>query len=257
MAQALREATLYRESGKKNAGGANILTRGKTHKEPDAGLRGKAVDILAGRFWVANLPDLTRNNEAYLEVTAVTLKGDIRVPHPFKLETKVRDETFSADIQGVQMITAAEVIGTGIEFQCRLTEMDKIDEENFSKLKTFVDSNDIPGVAQALLNASGLPLNPKEALKIFFNTVSLIDELNDDDRVWKERPKLDLRPGIDNPLYEGWYALVSTPRGGATKLPVKLFESGGALYKKFNSDDDNEPFDQETYFTWQIIASWL
>ena len=75
----------------------------------------------------------------------------------------------SAGFQGVEMITGAEVIGTGIEFQCRLTELDKIDKEKFGKIKDFVNNNDIPGVAQALLKASNLPFNPKEAIKIFFN----------------------------------------------------------------------------------------
>lgn len=254
MGKVLRQATLYRETGATNPGGALVLTRGSTKRPPDTALRGKFVDLLAGRFWVANLPDLTKWNEAFLEVTVVTIKGPVRVPHSFKLETDVSDRSFSANIQGAEMITAAEVIGTGIELQCRLTELDKIDEEKFGKIKDFVDNNDIPGVAGALLKAS-LPFNPKEAIKIFFNAVELIDVLNDDDRIWMERPKLDLRIGTNNPLYSGWYGFVSTPKRGKSRLPLKLYESGGALFRRYVSDTDNDPFDAESYFTWQILPA--
>ena len=257
MAKVLREATLYRETGKTNAAGARILIRGKTSKGPDTGLRHKEIDILAGHFWVANLPDLTRWNEAYLEVTVVATKGKIKVPHVFKLEVRVSDRSLCANVQGAEMLTAVSVVGSGIEFRCTLTELDKIDQEKFGRIKGFVDDNDISGISQALLAASGatLPFNAKEAIKVFFNTVELIDGLNDDERIWLERPKLDLRSGTNNPLYEGWYALVTTPKKGRTSLPVKLYESGGFLYKTFKSEEDNEQFKTETYLTWQILSS--
>lgn len=253
-----REATLYRETADRLESGAITLTRTSDVRPPDDSLRHKKIDVLAGHFWVANLPDLTKRNEAYLEVTLVTIKGDVRVPHAFKLMVKVKDETFSSDIQGVEMITGAEVIGTGVEFQTRLTELDQIDKDKFKAIKDFIDNNDIPGVSEALLKLTG-PINGKEAVKIFFNTVDLIDQLNDDDRIWIERPKLDLRAEADNPLYRGWYALVTTPRkknkSNVTALPRHLFLAGGTLYTDYTSDEENTPFEAETYLTWQILES--
>ena len=82
----------------------------------------------------------------------------------------------------------------------------------------------------------------------------MLDGLNDDDRVWIERPKLDLRPSSVNPLYQGWYAFVSSPKGGPTKLPHKLYAAGGFLFEEFKSDTDNKPFEAETYLTWQLIS---
>jgi hypothetical protein len=253
-----REATLYRETGDRPKSGAITLTRMSDVRPPDDTLRHKKIDVIAGHFWVANLPDLTKRNEAYLEVTLVTIKGDIRVPHAFKLMVKVKDKTFSSDIQGVEMITGAEVIGTGIEFQTRLTELDQIDRDKFKAIKDFIENNDIPGVSEALLKLTA-PINGKEAVKIFFNAVDLVDKLNDDDRVWIERPKLDLRQAVDNPLYKGWYAFVTTPRVRGkpkpTDLPRNLFLSGGRLYSAYTSHEENTSFEDETYLTWQILES--
>lgn len=253
MGKVLREATLYREDKSNNNPEVTVLTRGSTVRKPQADLRKRKVDILAGHFWVKNLPDLTKWNEAYLEINVVASKGKVQIPNPAKLSVDVRDGSFSADIQGAELITEIEIVGTGIEMQVRLTELDKIDKEKFNLIKNFVDENDVSGLSQSLLSASGLPINAKEAIKIFFNTIELLDGLNDDDRIWVERPKLDLRSATNNPLYEGSYALVTTPKKG--KLPVRLYDAGGYLFESFRSDEDNVPFDKESYLTWQIIAS--
>ena len=251
----LREATLYREAAGAASGAATVtLTKGQKVREPQVTLRGKMIDVLVGHLWISDLPDITKNSEAYLEINVVAKTGEVEIPNPFKLQIDVRDKSFSANIQGAEIITGARIIGNGLEFQCRLTELDRIDKSKFDLMKRFVDDNDIPGVAGALFGLQGAPINPKEAIKILFNAVELLDGLNDDDRVWLERPKLDLRSGTINPLYEGWYALVTTPKAGST-LPTKLQISGGILYESYISEDDNRPFRAQSYLTWQFIAS--
>ncbi len=247
-----KAAKLYRETGEVTESGAKILTRGSGVRQPQTDLNdGHAlVDIHAGHFWVKNLPDLTSKNEAYLEVTAVCYQGtSTKVAHQFKLSVDVKDETFSSNIQGVEMLTGIKIFGSGIELQCRLTELDKMDKDKFLKVKNFVDTNDIPGIVQPLIVASGPKPEYKELIKTLFSTVELIDELNDDDRVWIERPKLDLREDVNNPLYDGWYAFVSDH----DDLPLKLYEAGGNLFTEYNNEDDNTKYDESSYFTFRVI----
>lgn len=247
-----REAKLYRETGEVTESGVRVLTRGAGVRQPQIDLKdGHAlVDIHAGHFWVKNLPDLTSKNEAYLEVTAVAYQGpSTKIAHQFKLNVDVKDKTFSSNIQGVEMLTGIRIIGSGIELQCRLTELDKMDKDKFSKIKNFVDSNDIPGIAQAFMGSKGPAPEYKELVKTLFSTAELIDELNDDDRVWIERPKLDLRQDVANPLYDGWYAFVSSH----SDLPLKLYEAGGNLFTEYTSEDVNTKYDNSSYFTFRVI----
>jgi hypothetical protein len=156
-------------------------------------------------------------------------------------------------LQGREILTDIEVIGSGIEFQCRLTEIDKINKDKFNAVQKFVDDNDIPGQAESLLQLTGVPFNPKQVVKTLFGAVTLLDALNDDDRVWAEFPKLDLRKTAPYHLFEGAYALVQDRKKGG-KNPIKLLEVGGQLYTKYKSDDDNTPFEAENYLTWNVIA---
>lgn len=255
MAKVLREATLYREDKSSPSTGVRTLTRGSTVRPPQTDLRKRKIDLIAGHFWVKNLPDITKWNEAYLEINAVATKGRIQIPNPEKLTVDVKDGTFSSDIQGAELITGIAVVGTGLELQIRLTEQDKIDRKKFELVKNFIDENDIPGIAETLLNTQSLPINPKETIKVMFNAVELIDGLNDDDRIWIERPKLDLRAESNNPLYEGSYALVTSPKKAGQRLPLRLYEAGGYLFESFTSDSKNVPFSSETYLTWKFLAS--
>ncbi len=254
MAKAARRATLYTDTGKTNKAGAKTLTRGTNNRPPQTDLKGRAIDIHVGQFYVANMPDFGRKNEAYVEITAITSKGKSNVAHSFKLRVDVRDKSFSAMMAGREILTDVAIIGNGLEFQCRLTEIDKINQEQFDAIKGFVDDNDIPGQAAILLRAAGLPFNPKAVVKTLFGAVTLLDTLNDDDRIWAEFPKLDLRSTAKYKLFEGSYALVQDPRKGG-KNPIRLLEYGGELYKSYKSDSDNVPFVRQNYLTLNVLAT--
>lgn len=254
MANAAYRAKVYADTGKKNAAGATILTRGRKARRPQADLKGRMIDLQVGNLYVQDLSDFGKKNEAYIEITVQTRKGNDRIGYPFKLQVDVKDGSFSAALQGREVITGVEVVGTGIDVEFRLTELDKIDPNKFSALQGFVEDNDIGEQAKVLAHAAGLPFNPREIARTLFRTVSLIDMLNDDDRIWAEFPKFDLRATGDFALFEGAYALVQDPRRVRKKHPVTLYEAGGELYISYDSDEVNVPFTAANYLTWSFIA---
>ena len=254
MAKPPRQAVIYRDTGSV-VGGAHRLTR-TTGQKDASDLKNRRIDIQTGNFWVFNLPDLTKNNEAYIELTAVTEKANKdKIPHSFKQNVDVRDKNFSEIMQANEVLAGIEIRGTGMTLECRLTELDKINEEKFNAIKNYVDDNDIAGKSEALLKLTGTPFNPKDLVKTLFSSVKLIDTLNDDDRVWNEQPKFDLRPAAQVHLFEGWYAFVTQPtKKSGRKLPTRLLLSNGTLFTKYKSDTDNQPFNLETYLTFQVLA---
>ncbi len=256
MSRVPRQAVLFMDTGKKGADGSSILSRsGSKQKPPQKNLKKKRVDIQTGNFYAANLPDLTKKNEAYLEITIVTDKGNKDpIPFSFKDKIDVRDNSFSERMQANEIITGVEIRGTGFTIECRLTELDKIDENKFNLIKGYIDDNDISGKAEALLNLTGASFNPKEIVKTLFSSIQLIDGLNDDDRLWNENPKLDLRERATVHLFEGWYAFVTRHKRANKKLPSSLYLVNGELYSKYKSEEDNEPFRDSTYLTFQVIA---
>jgi hypothetical protein len=258
----LREATLYRESQASEPGKPPLLTRGSKIRKPDKTLKGATMDVQTGKFWIQNLPDFFTNpvNEAFLEITVVSASraGSKEAPlsYPFKFNIKVKDKSFSANIAGTEILTGVQIGSSGIEFRIGLSEIDKTDQAKLAMTRKFIQDNKIPEVANILLASASLPVNVEQIVGIFFNTVQFIDELNEDDLVWLERKKLDLRDGADNPLYEGWYALVTTPKDmKKEKLPLDLMVAGGELFTTYQSDTDNEPFRSQNYLTWKFLRT--
>jgi len=258
-----REATLYREKGTPSNDGVIVLTRGNTCKPADITIQNSTIDILAGKFWIQNLPDwfILHTNEAYLEITVTTnymLNNKLtQFAYPFKFNMDVADNSFCADIAGADLLRGIVVKDTGIDFRIALSEVDKINKNKFQLIQSYIQENNISALADALIKPVALPVNSAEVISLFFNTVKLLDALNEDDVIWKERPKLDVRQNFNNPLYEGWYAFVMTPKSGVKGLPAELYLSNGALYKKYTSADDNEPFIEQTYFSWSIIKQQI
>jgi len=256
MPNAARRASLYTETGSRNRAGAKVLTRGTNRRPPQTDLADRKIDIIAGNFYVASLQDLGRKYETYMEITVVASKSpNARIAYPFKLRVDVHKQSFSAEMQGREIVTGIEVFHSGIEFQCRLTELDRIDSEKFEAVRKFLADNDIPGQASTLLQSAVLPFNPLQVVKTLFGTVTLFDALNDDDRIWTELPKLDLREPARYHLFEGTYALVQDPAGKNRKNPLRLYETGGQLYTSYTSNSLNEPFEAQSYLTWDVIAA--
>lgn len=256
-----RQATIYRvkKTQRGATGEAIILTRGNTHREPDQKLQKSKIDIQSGRFWVTKLPEwfLDKNYEAFLEVTARTKinagKSEVEMSYPYKLEMKVQDKSFSKIIQDKEMLSGVTVGSTGFELRLALTEIDKVDQKKFKLIQTFIEETKLGDLANTIAPATGLPIPPKEIISTLFKTVSLLDELNEDDVVWEQEPKMDLRSASNSPLYEGWYAMVMTPKAGATQLPIDLWIAGGELFTDYESSNKNTPFQTQTYLTWNVI----
>jgi len=253
MGNVARRASLYTDTGAVE-NGARVLTRGKNDRTPETGLKDRAISMIAGNLFVANLRDLTKRNEAYLEVTVVTSKGKDSIPHAFKQQIDVKDDSFSSDVQGRELLSGILVLGRGIEVTCKLTELDRIEEDKFKAIKDFVDENEIGDKAQKLLGATGLPVSASSIISTLFSTVKLLDALNDDDRVWSEMPFLSLSSSATYKLFEGVYALVQDPKKSSEKNPMRLYEAGGELYSEYKSDSQNTPFRDEAYLTWSILA---
>jgi hypothetical protein len=254
-----RQATIYRlkEIASSNSK-LMALTRGSSHRGPD-NLKDAVVDIQSGRFWVTRLPEwfLDKNYEAFLELTAsskIKTGGSYTdLSYPFKEEVKVSDGTFSKRLQSREVLSGIVVGSTGIELRIALNEIDKVDKNKFSLIQKFIEETKLAELAKKVAPATGLPVNPEEIISTFFKTVELLDALNEDDVVWEELPKLDLRKNSDSPLYEGWYAVVMTPKKASQKLPLDLFLSGGELFTEYTDEKNNVPFKDQTYLTWQII----
>ena len=244
-----RAATIYYESNESTGiPGVNILTRGIDKRGGDKNLNNKSINVKAGRLFIGDLPDWGKN-ECFLEVTTVTRDpNNLGIATQFKLQAEIKDDTSSANIQGVTMIRNAKVKGGEISLQVRLTEIDKIDEEKLSLIKNFAESNSIADVANSLLAST--PVDYKEAVKTLFNAAELIDKLNDDDRIWIERPDLSVRDDADFPLYDGNYAIVTTPEN--QELPIKLYIASNDLYTSYASDIQNTPFRLDSFFTLKI-----
>lgn len=213
-----RRTLLYRETGKRNSAGANILTRGGDVRKSDPTLLPRddttsVIDIHCGQFWISNLPDLTHSNEAYLEITVITTKQnsthEIKIPHMFKYQIEVEDQSFCSNISGAELLAGIGIYSDGFELQCRLTELDKIDTNKFNKIKGFVDKNDLTTLAQQLLASAAPLINTQQLLNMIYDTAEIIDEINDDDRVWLERPKIDLRQQATNPLMKAGMHLLT------------------------------------------------
>jgi hypothetical protein len=259
-----RRAVLYRETGKRNYANANILTCSSDTREPDSGLSEESspvfLDVHCGQLWIADMPDLTKHNEAYLEVTVVSPRnaGDhpVKVPYQFKLQAEVDDMEFSRNIAGAEILSGIQLEGTGIEFHCRLTELDKLETDKFKKIQSYLKKSDIASMVAELIAIPDLSRLPVTQLFSFISDTSeIIDELNDDDRLWLERPKLDLRAGSAHPLYEGWYAFVDEADHRKNEAPYHLYEVNGELYLDYKSDVDHKHLNDRTYFTWQVIAA--
>jgi hypothetical protein len=256
MPKAARRASLYSDTGTRTRSGAKVLTRGSNRRPPQADLADREIDIIAGNFFVAGLQELGRKYETYMEITVVTADdGGARIAHPFKLRVDVHKRSFSAEMQGREIVRGVRVFRSGIEFQCRLTELDRIDAKKLEAIREFLADNDIPGQASVLLRAAGLPFNPHQLLRTLFGTVTLLDALNDDDRVWAELPKLDLRLPARYHLFEGTYALVQDPPRKQGRNPLRLYEIGGQLYTRYASDSEHEPFESQSYLTWDVVAA--
>ena len=244
-----RAATLYFESSEDSQiPGVKILTRGTSKRGGERELNNKSINVKAGRLFIGDLPEWGKN-ECFLEVTTVTRdNNNLGIATQFKLQAEIKDDTSSANIQGVTMIRNAKVMGGEISLQVRLTEIDNIDEQKLSVIKDFAENNSIADVANSLLATT--PLDYKEAVKTLFNAAELIDKLNDDDRIWIERPDLSVRSDADFPLYDGNYAIVTTPESG--DLPIKLYVASNDLYTSYTSDDNNTPFRMDSFFTFKI-----
>lgn len=254
-----REATLYIEKANNQAADPLVLTKGSTVRSPDASLKNGVVDMFAGKFWVEKLPELGGANEALLEFSATSYIGrspnEVEMPYPFKLEAKIANRSFSSNIAKTRMLRNVVLGNTGFECRVALVEIDKLNENKLKLITKFINDTKIADAVNPFLRAAGMPTDVKQVVDVVSKSLTLLDELNEDDVVWRERPTFDLRAGAGAPIYEGWYAFVMTPKNGRGQLPNDLYFSGGKLYKEFKSSTDNVPFEEQTYLTWQIVRA--
>ena len=248
-----QEAPIYFETGNYQQGqrGEKIaeISRIKQPKKPDTNLISKEVNIKAGHFWVKDLPDWDAKNEALFEINPASVLSGIGIPSPFKLRIDVNDDSFCRDVQHAKLAVRLPIMGDGIEFNIRLTEEDKINKDKFNAIKSFVDSSETQKLTSGLVKATGLPIDPKQAVKFIFQAVNLFDVLNDDDRVWLEKPWLDFAPGSSSPLYEGSYAIVG--RDKDYDPPETLYSANGYLYLDTNLTAE---YKETSWFTWWIYG---
>lgn len=259
---ALYKAPLYQETGNVDAEGRIELSRLGNTRAADAHLKDKKIDLIAGNLYCYKMPDLTRQNEAYLEVNVMSELKDgesvTNVPYSWKKKVAVKDKTNSADVAGQRLFIGAKVGIDGLTLQIRLTELDQMDQEKFTKLQAFISENNIPELVQKLA-ATAVPasagLDLKAVSSLVFNSIKLFDELNDDDRVWIEGPLLGLRAQHSQRLYEGSYAFVGERKNYTP--PERLWKNqAGELFVK-GGNGKYTSFDESIYFTFQILGSML
>lgn len=190
----------------------------------------------------------TKKNEALIEINPVSVVSGGGIPSPFKRRVSVHDGSFCKDIEHTVLAVRLPIKGDGIEFNVRLTEEDRINKDKFNELKSFLDSSDTQSITSGLLLATGaLPINPKDAINFIFRAVNLFDNLNDDDRVWLERPWLDFASNSSSPLYAGYYAIVG--RDNEFEPPDPLYCANGYLYSDASLETE---YRDTSWFTWII-----
>lgn len=257
----LRRATIYFESREVHTTNPQIkiLTSGLDKREGQTNVSDKYIDVFAENLYIEDVPDFG-DNEIFLEVesNSETPIDNLNTVKQFKRKIEVPDHTPAADIQGQLLISKAKVMGPRISLGFRLTEIDQVNEEKMGAVMEFVNSNDIADITTRLLGTAGFAsdISAQQIIKTITSATKLIDKLNDDDRIWVENPKMRADATSNFPLYEGYYAYVTTPeKRREKKLPHRLYKVGTKLYTKWTDEDNNEEFDAQTYFTFEIRLS--